>query len=441
MTQRTVSAIIAAALVGLGVAAAAHADQPASTADLQKQLEALQQQVKDLQAQRVQTPTYSAKDVDSTVDSVMHDANRRSQLLAESGGFYGGYIDDKFQIRSEDGSFSLSPSLWFQFRSVTNFNENSQAGGSDNTDNGLEMRRLKLGFDGNAWSKKLYYNFVWATDRKTGNLVNEEAYIRYQFADSFAVKAGQYKELFNQESSVSSKRKLAVDVSLANQILFNGDTYTQGVELNYDDNNALQAALGFTDGYSSLNTNFQDPATNPFDFGVSGRVQFKLFGDWKSYADFTAMGNKKDLLVVGAGGDWSQNGDANVYRYSVDAQWEVGPIGVYGGFYGRYTDTQGSASNWDWALIVQASYMINSQWEVFGRYDYLKLDNVASGNEDTFHEITAGVNYYVHKHNLKITVDGSWLPNGSPSNQDAIGVLSNNGDNEFLLRAQLQFFL
>jgi hypothetical protein len=442
MTQRTVSAILAAALVGLGVATAAHADpQQPNPADLQKQLETLQQQVKDLQAQRAQTPTYSAKDVDATVDSVMHDANRRSQLLAESGGFYGGYLDDKFQIRSEDGNFSLSPSLWFQFRSVTNFNENVKSNGDDNTDNGLEMRRLKLGFDGNAWSKKFYYNFVWATDRKTGNLVNEEAYIRYQFADNYAVKAGQWKELFNQESAVSSKRKLAVDVSLVNSVLFGGDTYTQGVELNYDDNNALQAALGLTDGYASFNTNFQDPPVNPFDFGVEGRVQYKLFGDWKSYSDFTALGNKKDLLVIGAGADWSQNGDMNIYRHDVDVQWETGPIGVYAGFYGRYTDANGSPSTWDWGLIAQASYLLNSQWEVFGRYDYLHLDNVASGNEDTFHEVTVGVNYYVHKHNLKITVDGTWLPNGSPSNQDAIGVLSNNGDNEFLIRGQLQFFL
>jgi predicted porin len=164
-----------------------------------------------------------------------------------------------------------------------------------------------------------------------------------------------------------------------------------------------------------------------------------VFGDWKSYADFTALGNKKDLLVVGAGFDWSQNGDTDVVRHSVDAQWEAGPFGVFAGFYGRYLDGAGG-STWDWGGVAQAGYLLNSQWEVFGRYSYLDLEDTG-GSEDTFHELTLGVNYYIHKHNLKVTVDGSWLPNGSPADLDAIGVLANDGNNQFILRAQLQFFL
>jgi hypothetical protein len=79
---------------------------------------------------------------------------------------------------------------------------------------------------------------------------------------------------------------------------------------------------------------------------------------------------------------------------------------------------------------------------VFGRYDYLSIDNVAGGAaEDNFHEIAVGVNYYIHKHNLKVTLDGSWLPNGSPTSLDAIGVLANDGNNQFVFRAQLQLFL
>jgi hypothetical protein len=442
--RRTLSALFAATLT-LG-ATAAHADQPAAPAnpqDLQKQLEALQQQVRELQAQqagRATAPAFTARDVDATVDSVVRDADRRSQLLAETGGFYGGFLDDKFQIRSADGNFSMSPSVWFQFRQITNYRHDSAPGDSDHTDNGFELRRVKLGFDGNAWSKDFYYNFVWATNRSTGNLILEEAYARYQFSNQFAVKAGSYKELFNQESSVSSRRKLAVDVSMVNGILFGGDTYTQGVELNYDDQKAIQASIGFSDGYSSVNTNFQDPPANPFDFGVYGRVQYKVFGDWKSYADFTALGNKTDLLVVAAGADWSQNGDQNVVRHTVDVQWETGPFGVYAGWYGRYTDDQTAGSAWDWGLIAQAGYLLNPQWELFARYDYLKLEDKTSG-EDAFHEITVGVNYYIHKHNLKITVDASWLPNGVPTNQDAIGELTDIGNDEFLLRAQLQFFL
>jgi uncharacterized protein YlxW (UPF0749 family) len=90
MTQRrTISALMMAASLGLG-ATAARAEQPAaSQPDLQKQVEQLQQQVKDLQTQRA-NPAFAAKDVDATVDSVLRDADRRSQMLAETGGFYAG---------------------------------------------------------------------------------------------------------------------------------------------------------------------------------------------------------------------------------------------------------------------------------------------------------------------------------------------------------------
>src|SRR5205809_826258 len=83
----------------------------------------------------------------------------------------------------------------------------------------------------------------WATDRKTGNLVNEEAYVQYKFADNYAITAGQYKELIYQETATSSKRLLAVERSLAAQFLFGGDAYSQGVLLSYSDANALQASL------------------------------------------------------------------------------------------------------------------------------------------------------------------------------------------------------
>ena len=101
----------------------------------------------------------------------------------------------------------------------------------------------------------------------------------------------------------------------------------------------------------------------------------------------------------------------------------------------------GNGSNYDYGFLVQAGYMINPTWEVFGRYDWTHLDNQASGSEDSFHEVAVGVNYYLHGHNAKFTIDAGWLPSGSPSSQTGIGVLANNGDNEFYIRGQFQLVL
>jgi hypothetical protein len=56
------------------------------------------------------------------------------------------------------------------------------------------------------------------------------------------------------------------------------------------------------------------------------------------------------------------------------------------------------------------------------------------------HEIAIGANYYFYKHNVKFTIDGTWLPNGSPSSQTGLGVVAGD-DNQFILRAQMQLYL
>src|SRR2546430_2263045 len=155
MRKRTISAFFVATAFGL-FATVAWADQPGSASDMQQQLQQLQQQVKELKAHRA-APAYTAGDVDATVDSVLHDSARRSQMLADTGGFMGGWMDDHFVIRSEDGNYSLSPQVLFQFRNVTTYSQNGGSSGGDNTDNGFETRRLRFILEGTAITKNLSY--------------------------------------------------------------------------------------------------------------------------------------------------------------------------------------------------------------------------------------------------------------------------------------------
>jgi hypothetical protein len=117
-------------------------------------------------------------------------------------------------------------------------------------------------------------------------------------------------------------------------------------------------------------------------------------------------------------------------------------IGLFGGYIGRCTARNGSAGNtWDYSFTGQISYLIpGTMFEPFGRYDCLKL----AGSEFTgptntnVHEITIGVNYYLYGQNCKLTLDGTYLPNGSPIDDNGSGVLVNNGHGEFIARAQVQ---
>ena len=135
-----------------------------------------------------------------------------------------------------------------------------------------------------------------------------------------------------------------------------------------------------------------------------------------------------------------------VARTTIDAQWEnTSGLGLYGAAHGNFSDAGDAGDAFDWGLLAQAGYLLNKKVEVFGRYDILKLDDVAPGDEDTFNELTIGANYFLgpdgaYLHRAKFTVDLVYLPDGAPSTQTGLGVFGSDED-QFVLRGQFQLQL
>jgi hypothetical protein len=424
-------------------------------AELREQVAELKAKVQQLEGRA----TTHSRDLADAIDSVLRDADKRSHLLAAGGGLNAGY-DNGFFIRSDDGNFLLKPAINAQFRNVTSFRQNAKADGDDDTQNGFDWRRLRFRFDGNAFSKDLTFSFVWDTNRSGGAVALLDAWAQYQFDSNWAVKLGQFKASVFQERNLSGFAQLAVDRSLADALIAGANIdRVQGIAGIYGGGgeNPLRVELAFHDGANSRNTNFQDTfdSSSPpdgiddrADWGVAGRVEFKPFGDWKNYKDFSAAGNTKDLLVIGAAGNVDGAPGANIYWGTVDAQWEVGgKLSVFGALFARHRDRREAEELTDYGGLMQAGYLIAPAWELFARYDVTKLDedSVADGTEDTFNEITAGVNYFLgkdgsYRHRAKISVDLTYLPDGSPSSQDSLGILSSE-DDEWVLRAQVQLLL
>src|SRR5687768_10497085 len=127
--RHTAIPLIVAGTLGMG-AGVTRGDGPAGSAEptaqeLMEQIRALQAKVQSLEAaQDKQEEKLTAEEVDATIDSVLRDADRRSQLLAEEG-FTAGYDRGKFLIQSADGNFVLNPSIQFQLRYVYNYREDS----------------------------------------------------------------------------------------------------------------------------------------------------------------------------------------------------------------------------------------------------------------------------------------------------------------------------
>jgi hypothetical protein len=398
------------------------------------------------------------------VDAILRDAERRSTLLANSENAAAGY-DDGFFIRT--GSFEFRPSLFAIFRNTTSWvehplNPNQEEG----FDNGFELRRVELEFEGTVFSPQLWYDFVWKVPSNGGEPILDEAFATYGFADTrWALKAGQFKDHVYQEETVSSKRQLAAERSVLNELLMGGCfDRVQGVAVLYGDlNTPLHAEGSFHDGAASFNTPFTDSPTDSAataDFGMTGRLDWKLMGDWKNYRDFSARDTKDDLLVLGLGTDWTQGefldgadpavgGDR--YFSALDAQWELaGPkIGIFAALVSDYTRfNDGLADDrLNWGTLFQTGWALNPQWELFARYDLVRLDEAfLVTQEDTVQEITAGVNYYLGRNGsagdrAKFTVDVGYLPDGSPIAIPNIGIPAASESNIVYIRAQMQLVI
>ncbi len=469
MIRRPLTTALAA--IALATAAsAAYAGDEQSPQQLQEEVKQLREAVKELQAQRA-NPPFNAADVDATVTSLIKDADRRTSLLSDTSSVTSGFTLQKgFFISNEDQSFYLHPRLVLQTRGIANYRENAKKGDST-TETGFEIRRAKFGFDGNVFSKDISFRFQWQDAVTGGTPTLEYGWVQYVMAHGFAggdwaIRAGQFKDVvFKEEATVGDEQQLMVERTLANALIGGGATgpLVQGVNLIYTGAQPLHVQFSLHDGTGSGNTDFRDnqPVTTTVagvsattnvatDFGAATRVEYKVFGDWKDNEDFTGVWTKNDLLVIGAGADYTQGDNQSALRYTVDAQYEMARrFVIFAALYGDYIDFRNTTSSNrnDWGGVVEGGYFITKALQATARYSIVQLDSdFKVGGVGTFHEIGAGFNYFLGDNGslgnrAKVTVDVNYLPNGSPGSGGLDYLASPNKSDEIVFRAQFQIWL
>ena len=385
----------------------------------------------------------------------------------------GGWDGTRFTLSSEDGNFTFHPGGLLDIRDMVSFRERIPArGGGEvastgyDTQNGVDLSRARFVVDGTLFHQAGYFVQVSA-DQGTG-LTLLDAAGSYRFGRSpFSVKVGQFKDPVWHERNLSEANLMTVDRSLIESFLAGGQgSRIQGGALSYDQDR-VRAQVVAHDGFNTQNTKFFDSGgdgggvggeagVTPTNFGFSGRAEYMLIGNrstqfnpFNEYEQFSSLHAKQEILVVGAGADYTQGGDNSLLTHSADIQYNaVCGFSAYAAYLGTYRalhTNQGVAPGYyyDNGFLIQAAYLIDQQVEPFVRYDWTHFDPsstraVAGLNSHLLQELTAGVNYYIYGQKLKLTLDGSWLPNGSPADADALGVLRDSGRYEFVLRTQLQ---
>jgi len=433
---RPVMAFVGGVALLTGVAGTAKTEENGSVDDLRARIADLESKLASLEAQNGDQwlTEQRAREIRGLVTDVLTDAGTRSSLL--QGGATAGH-DGNFFIRSADGNFHLEIQGQMQVRYIYNIQDDDDSGAIDTNRGGFENRRTKLKFTGHVFDPSWEYTVQGGFDRDGGEFKLEDAEIVKDFGNGWDVRVGQFKPPFMREELTSSKRQLAVARSLVNEE-YNQDR-SQGVELGYT-SEQFRFDVMVNDGFGG--DNVPALAEDIEAFGITGRGEFVVAGNFKQFKDFTSWSGEDFGLLLGAAGHYEREEfgtpsgpEEEFFTWTVDASFEFGGANLFGAFVGRHLE---EADLDQFGFVVHGGFFLTEDWEAFARYEWSDFDTDA----EDLNVVTVGVNRYFHKHGLKWTTDvGIGLDEvASPFASSGVGWRADlpDGDTQVVIRSQLQ---
>lgn len=434
-------------ILAIGLGGVVHAESTPSQAAMQSELTALKTRLAELEAKQNDTwlNERRAEEVKSLVREVLSDADTRASLLAN--GLSAGHNGKHFFLASEDGSFVLNAGAQIQFRYI--YNSRNRAGAAvDENEFGFQLRRAKLFFNGHIGSPRITYAIGLQTARNSETVFLDHAWFGYKLMDGVTVYGGESKAPFLREELTSSKRQLAVERSSVNEFFTAGRVQGVWTKIEVDDHTKLTVAI--TDGVNSGEAGGTKDFHNDIsDFALTARVDMRLAGQWAQMKDFAAWSGEETAMFVGGAFHWeiAETGDNqtsfpgidDMFTWTIDGSIECEGTNLYAAIVGVHFNNIGGTNDIDqFGFVVQGGIMlIPDKFEPFLRWEWIDPDTTHAVNL-----VTVGTNYYLHKHNAKITTDLVWALNslatiGASSSQGLLGD-SVGQRNQVALRAQFQ---
>ena len=365
-----------------------------------------------------------------------------------------------FNLVGKDSSFTMKIATRMQLLAISNWE--NEDGNLINPETNFLVRRARLKFDGFAFSPKLKYKIELGLSNRDisgGSDFNRntpryilDAVVMWNFYENFELWFGQTKLPGNIERVISSGNLQQVDRSLLNS-RFNIDR-DMGIQLrhhfNLSENFLVREKLALSQGEGRNITE-----GNEGGHQYTGRLELLPFGTFKSKGEYSGSDLKREetpKLMLAATYDINQNavktrsnlgsymftGDGGLYETTINTLF-IDAMFKYKGFsfMAEYADRDAKdpiAKNANGSetgdevqvgrgLNLQTGYLLDSDWEISGRYTNIVLDqNITGKNPENQH--TFGVSKYIVGHKLKVQSDISYLS------------IDGNND-EFMFRLQL----
>ncbi len=465
-------------ILSVAIPAASVLASPAESTDIQKQIDALREQVlevqkntdsmrdelDDLKANQQDWITEErAEDLRLLVKGLLDDADARSSLAGD--GLLGGWSDGFF-IASSDGRFRLNIGGLIQERYIQSYLRVGNGFTWDRWRGGLENSRTRLYLSGHLFDRDLTYlfqpGFGWLDPNAISNspLLRIgarywDAWMKYRINNEWSAKLGVFMLPFTRESLVSDSRQLAVDRTLLDYRT--GLGRSQGIQFTWHRDN-MRIFMSTSNGGLTLRGN-QAGSINPTppwaslgqdtDWSGTLRAEFLMKGNWHQFNQFTSPPGSEQAQMFGVA-IHSQNeerlgtGSAKIDIFGITADYSLNLDGASfftSGTFHNIKNFTSSTENTDMiAYVIQGSKYVSETTELFIRY------SGGGAMQDTFgganiQILTSGANWYIEGQQFKITSDLGWnfgeLP-GLFANQMLGWRGSPNRNAEWVFRTQLQ---
>jgi len=317
----------------------------------------------------------------------------------------------------------------------------------------FDIRRFKLVVDGTLFSKNFGYKLQgdvssgWRT---------EDVFIYYKFVPWLKGQVGQYKPPQARQELTSAARQLFPERSLANDTFNLGRD--QGLQFSGDFAEKLvEYRLGVFNGNGPNTSNVDDKMMyaaridvnplGPYKMDEAGWPSDKLLlniggsvaGEKVTDQDVgSKFGTDNDVMDVAlnldsftaASFDAAYGGDLTwlLWTANLNATWMGATFAAE--YYGLNADPD-EGKSWDAdGFYVQAGYqVIANALELAARYSKIKSDDSNASAKFDKNEKQVGVNYYFHKHSLKIQSDLTLVDDEMNSDND-----------DTIFRVQAQFY-
>lgn len=334
------------------------------------------------------------------------------------------------KVTAKDSSFHLKFGFRFQTLYVGELNTVT-----DEYSDKMLIRRSRLKFDGWAYDPSVVYKVELAISNRdhrsgqiaeSGNTANIvlDAVVKWSFASDWQLWFGQTKLPGNRERVISSQKLQFVDRSLVNS-RFTLDR-DKGIQIRHKStaggmviNQAFAFSLG--EGRNII-------ADNPKGgYQLTGRLEFLPFGSFTGGGDYFGSDLKREespklSLGVSADANFSSvrargnlggfntdvNGDYqsnDLMTIFADMMFKYNGISASSEFATRSTGNTNNGFGTGTGFVLQAGYLLPSNWEFAGRYTTINGDSNSTFSDMS--ELTFGISRYIVGHSLKVQSDFS----------------------------------